>query len=44
MVEGPVSLNNYVDGNNNLRAVMEILAHDIQFMQNKPKEEEEPLY
>lgn len=45
LVEGPVTLNNYVDGNNNLRTVMEIRANDIQFMQNGHKEEnEEPLY
>jgi len=52
MVEGVVSLNNYVDKNNNLRAVMEIRANEVQFLGSKgvetpeelPPEEEEMLY
>ena len=34
LVEGPVSLNNYIDKSNNLRAVMEIRADNVQFMQD----------
>lgn len=33
-VTGPVTLNNYVDKNNNLRAVMEIRADDVEFLQD----------
>ena len=31
-VSGPITLNNYVDRNNNLRATMEIRADQIQFL------------
>ena len=41
LVEGVVALNNYVDKNNNLRAVMEIRADEIQFM-NDGKSAESP--
>lgn len=46
-VSGPISLNNYVDKNNNLRAVMEIRADQIQFLNDKngvetPAEEASP--
>lgn len=32
LVEGPVTLNNYVDKNNNLRTVMEVRAEEVQFL------------
>ena len=32
LIEGVVSLNNYVDKNNNLRTVMEVRANEIQFL------------
>lgn len=47
---GPITLNNYVDKNNNLHASMEIRADQIQFLSdgkgvNTPSETpEEPLY
>lgn len=46
-VSGPISLNNYVDKNNNLRAVMEIRADQVQFLNDKngvetPAEEASP--
>ena len=49
-VEGPISLNNYIDSNNNLHAVMEIRADQIQFcndgkgVKTPPADEEEMLY
>jgi len=46
-VSGPISLNNYVDKNNNLRAVMEIRADQVQFLNDRngvetPAEEASP--
>ena len=49
-VRGPITLNNYVDKNNNLHASMEIRADEIQFLSDgkgvtTPTETpEEPLY
>ena len=52
LVEGVVSLNNYIDKNNNPHSVMEIRADQIQFLgkgletpePNQPAEEEEAPY
>ena len=38
-VSGPITLNNYVDKNNNIRAVMEIRAEHIDFLNDGKKVE-----
>ena len=48
LVTGPVTLNNYVDKSNNLRATMEVRADEIQFLtktqsvETPPSEEDVP--
>ena len=43
LIEGVVSLNNYVDRNNNLRTVMEVRANEIQFLNDGNKGVETPV-
>ena len=51
-VFGKISMNNYIDKNNNIRSAIEILAEDVEFNGKKPEDqpentdvtEEEPLY